>query len=173
MKIACVISRTIEKVDADKLRDIGPLYGSWTTWKEHRTDNVVCTDLTKAYELMAKAFHAVCNFHIPQKFREEAGTLPRVNHFDYNVDAVNSDDLSATYVACTQDSAVVLLVGFDFAKKDANLVDLFKKFNKVQFVGVSETVEKVSKSYAKIENVTFDTLENVLKFAEIVNTSGE
>lgn len=173
MKISCVISRNVDKVDAEKLRDLGPLYGSWTTWKEHKTDNVVCTDLTKAYELMNKAFHAVCNFHIPQKFKEEAGTLPRVQHFNYIVDAVNSDDLAATYVACSQNSAVVLLVGFDFSKKDANLTELLGRFDTVQFVGVSEIAAKVSKAYSKIENITFDTVENVIKFAEIVNTQAE
>lgn len=166
MKISCVVSRETSVPDAEKFRELGPLYGSWTTWKECKTDNVVCTDLTKAYELMNKAFHAVCNFYIPKKFTEECGTLPRVHSFDYSVDAVNSDDLSAMFVAATQGSNIVLLIGFDFAKKDKNIFDLITKYNDIQWVGVSAEPDKVSKAYAKLDNLTFDTIDTVLQFAD-------
>jgi len=166
MKISCVIARAVSTEDADKLREIGPLYGSWTTWKENRTDNVVCTDLTKAYELLQKAFHAVCNFHIPEKFIEQSGTLPRVQSFDYLPEVVNSDDLAAVHIASVQDSAVVLLLGFDFLHKDAELIRLIKQFSTIQYVGVTTPTDKVSRAYASIDNITFDTLENVLIFAD-------
>jgi len=170
MKISCVIARAVKKDAAEKLKEIGPLYGSWTTWKESRTDNVICTDLTKAYELMQKAFHAVCNFYIPKKFVDAHGTLPRVQTFTYNVDAINQDDLSATYIAADQDSSVVILVGFDFAEADKNLIEIIKKFNKVQFVGVTYAYQNtIAKGYKTLDNISFDTLDNVLKFANASN----
>jgi hypothetical protein len=167
MKISCVIARETATVDAEKFKELGPLYGSWTTWKECKTDNVVCTDLTKAYELMSKAFHAVCNFWIPKKFVVECGTLPRVHNFDYFVDAVNSDDLSAMVVAATHESNIILLIGFDFAKKDKHIFDLITKYNDIQWVGVSSEPDKVSKAYAKLDNLTFDTIDTVLQFADV------
>ena len=52
-------------VDIVRMKRGGGFWGSWKTWRAYNTDNVICHDLTKAQELIKRAFQATCNFYIP------------------------------------------------------------------------------------------------------------
>ena len=70
MKISWVVADGYQfdpTVDVDVIKDIGSIWGSWTTWRGCGTDNVICNTESKALDLIERSFHKGCNFYIPNK----------------------------------------------------------------------------------------------------------
>ena len=70
MNIAWIVSSDYSldpNIDIDDIKSVGPIWGSWRAWRSCAVDNVICDDASKAKELLARAFQAVCNFYLPRR----------------------------------------------------------------------------------------------------------
>ena len=57
MNVSWVLADTLTLdplVNIDAMKEIGPMWGSWKTWRSCQTDNVICYDLGKAQELIKR-----------------------------------------------------------------------------------------------------------------------
>jgi hypothetical protein len=166
-------------VDITRMKEAGAFWGSWRTWRGYTTDNVVCHDMKKANELIKRAFHATCNFYIPNSSyialdRPKGVKLYEGDFLGHDVD--HQDELVAINLAGTV-SDVVLLLGFNWTKQEPNpdqkveirarnyrglVLQAIKSNPDVQWVVVDHNGELRSE-LTELGNVTADTLENVLK----------
>lgn len=105
-------------VKFDELKQIGPIWGGWRTWRNCGTDNVICHDFAKARELLDRKFQTLCNFYIPNDLYKTLDRPPGVKLYEgqFNMEVENPDELIAMSLAASR-SDLVLLVGFDFTKK--------------------------------------------------------
>lgn len=166
-------------MDLTKMKDAGSFWGSWRTWRAYNTDNVVCHDTKKANELIKRAFHATCNFYIPNAIyttldRPKGVRLYEGDFLGHDVD--NKDELVAINLAATV-SDIVLLLGFDWSPKEPNPVQLeeikarnyrglvlqaIKSKPDVQWVVVDHPGD-LPNELTDLGNISTDTLDNVLK----------
>ena len=159
------------------MKSIAPIWGSWKTWLDFSTDNVVCHDLDKSRELINKAFHAVCNFHVYREHHEQLGQPTRVQVYDgsYHVMIPDIEDVVSMHLAASR-SDMVLLLGFDFARIMASSdteQDKLMRDRKgllrgvvtntnVQWVAIDhDTVP--DPAFTNLSNFTRDTMDNVLR----------
>lgn len=165
-------------IDIDKIKNIGSIWGSWQTWRGCQTDNVICHDLTKCRELMARAFQAVCNFYVPKNLYQELNRPIGVKLYegDFHDDVYNIEDIIAGHLAA-QYSDVVLMLGFDLSTQDASPDRMINHRNQnrhgllrsmiganinVQWVLV-DPINNLDASYLELANLTCDTMDNVLQ----------
>lgn len=166
-------------IDIVRLKEAGAFWGSWRTWRAYNTDNVVCHDMKKAGELIKRAFHATCNFYIPNSTymtldRPKGVKLYEGDFLGHDVD--NQDELVALNLAATV-SDVVLLLGFNWTTKETNpdqvaeirarnyrglVIQAIKSNPDVQWVVVDHHGDLRSE-ITELGNVTSDSLENVLQ----------
>jgi hypothetical protein len=180
MKINWVLStRTVldPTIDIKQLKDIGSLWGSWITWRACQTDNVICHDLKKAQELVARDFQTKCNFYIPNSnyltLDRPAGVKIYEGEFVHDIE--NHEDIVAMHLASAE-ADIVLLLGFDFTepvKLDDRLAEhrahnyrsLIKQAilsqNEKQWVLIDHP-GPVMKDWNGLDNLTTDSLSNVL-----------
>jgi len=161
-----------------QLRDIGPAWGSWRTWKSCNTDNVICHDLVRARELYKRAAQAVCNLYLPQKFFQPMNRPSGVNFYqgEFLQETQDLEDIIAMHLAASR-SDLVLLFGFDLAtllaQSDAlvnhsmtNRMGLIRQVlvanADVQWVLVDHDRD-LDPAFQTIANLTRDKLENVLQ----------
>jgi hypothetical protein len=180
MKISWVISEQLQldpTVDLSRIKEIGPIWGSWRTWRGCQTDNVICNDFKKAEELIKRAFHSVCNFYIPNSayssLERPKGVQIYEGEFVHDVD--RQEEIVAMYLAAL-DSDIVLLLGFDFSTKEPKSDKLeehrAKNYNgltkqamvsnpNVQWVVVDHAMD-LRKDLQSLGNLNKDTLDNVI-----------
>lgn len=180
MKISWVIAadyRMDPTVDINQLKSVGPIWGSWQTWRACSTDNVVCHDQKKCRELLDRAFQAVCNFYAPKSLYETLARPVGVRLYDgeFEHELDNIEDVIAMHLAAS-DSDIVLLLGFDLLMPQ-NVTDRFAQHKLVNRHGlirgaisgmpntqwVAVDTQSLDKSYQTVPNLTCDSLENVLK----------
>jgi len=168
-------------IDIIKLKNIGSLWGSWRTWRSCQTDNVICNDSVKSEELIKREFQKICNFYIPnavyQQLNRPEGVRLYEGAFTHDVD--HQEDIIAMHLAAGSND-IVLLLGFDLAQKTPspdklvehrtrNYQGLIRQAiadnNHVQWVLVDHP-EPVMKELADLENLSTDTMENVLTFSD-------
>ena len=164
-------------VDIDEIKAIGPIWGSWRTWRGCQTDNVICNDLAKSRELIGRAFQAVCNFYLPKHFYQDLNRPVGVKLYDgeYLQELDDIEDIIAGHMAAAA-SDIVLLLGFDLAKPETTtdrlvrhrltnrhglLHSMVKTNQTVQWVVVDHTKD-LDESYQQLPNLTCDTMANVL-----------
>jgi hypothetical protein len=170
-------------VDLARIKDTGSFWGSWKTWRAYNTDNVVCHDTKKAGELIKRAFHAACNFYIPNSLyvtldRPKGVRLYEGDFLGHEVD--NKDELVAINLAATV-SDIVLLLGFDWSPQEPNsdqlqevkarnyrglVLQAIKSNPEVQWVLVDHP-KALTTELSDLGNVSTDTLENVLKLLNV------
>ena len=159
------------------MKSIAPMWGSWKTWVDFSTDNVVCHDLDKSRDLVNRAFHAVCNFYVYKQHFEQLGSPARINVYDgtYHVMIPDVEDIVSMHLAAAR-SDMVLLLGFDFAKtvasnsaeQDQNLRDRKGLLRGVvantntQWVAIDHDAVPDT-SFSNLSNFTRDTMDNVLR----------
>lgn len=159
-------------VKIERLKSIGPLWGSWQTFRGFSTDNVVCYDNERAQDLVIKGFNLMCNFYVNQSAYPE--TPPqRVNLFGgtFEHDVNNRDEIVCIHL-CNAGSDVGLLYGFDWSETSLTelgqhyrgLVFEILKQSEIQWVLVDHA-KTLDSEFAKLENLTQDSLSNVLKLA--------
>ena len=165
-------------VDLDQMKELGSIWGSWRTWRACLTDNVVCHNTKKAHELIQRNFHANCNFYIQNSTYQTLGKPDNVNIFEgqFIEDVEQADEIISMHLASTV-SDIILLLGFDWQEQTKHtdkliehkarvyrtLVDHAIKDNpQVQWVLVDHDAE-LRPELAKLENLTKDSMENILK----------
>jgi hypothetical protein len=180
MKINWVLSDTVlvdPTIDIDLLKNIGPFWGGWQTWRSYNTDNVVCHDIARARNLINNNFHARCNLHVPAVAYQDLGRPTGVKlyqgEFVQMVD--HPDDIVSMHLA-TGSSDIVLLLGFDLTQK-AQIDDklqmhkwhnyknyvrqIITNSSAVQWV-LLDQMSEIDKDLQNIPNLQFDTLKNIL-----------
>jgi hypothetical protein len=88
MKITWIVAHGYQfdpSVDLDRVKHVGSIWGSWTTWRGCGTDNVICSDFGKSKELLTRAFHSVCNFYVPSSHYQDLGRPVGVKLYDDNL----------------------------------------------------------------------------------------
>jgi len=180
MRISWVVASDYQldpSVDVEQIKSVGPIWGSWRTWRACGTDNVICHEQKKVRELLDRAFQAVCNFHIPRSLYEPLGRPVGCRlydgSFDQELDGI--EDIVAMHLAAA-DSDLVLMLGFDWTLPKT-LEDRFERHkltnrhglirgaisgtDRVQWVAIDSP--DLDKSYQNLANLTCDSLQNALK----------
>jgi hypothetical protein len=165
-------------MDIEAMKQIGPIWGSWTTWRSCATDNVVCYEKPDAIRLVQRSFHTSCNFYAPQEHYVDMGRPIGVNLYsgDYLESCVSIEDIIAMHLV-TALSDIVLLMGFDLGdiktstdrleshqiKNRHGLIrSAITNSSKTQWVLVDHP-KSLDKAYQNIPNLTCDNYSNVLQ----------
>lgn len=179
LKIAWVLADDLSldpTLDIERLKEIGSFWGGWKTWRSHSTDNVICSDRSKATELVQREFYRKCNFFVTESVWVFLGRPPGVNVYggEFKQDPGNADEIIAMHLAASQND-IVLMLGFDFgnAQSDDALtkhrqfvkLTMYKHAIKenplVQWVLIDQPRE-IAKDFLELSNLTQDRLENVI-----------
>lgn len=164
--------------DTDRLKAIGPIWGSWRTWRACATDNVICHNQAKARELLDRAFQAVCNFYVPRSHYEflKRPLGIRLYEGDYQQEVDDIEDVIALQLAAAS-ADIVLMLGYDLSRLPTpdDRFEQHKLINRhglirsaiagmpqVQWVAVDHT-SKMDKAYTELTNLTCDTMANALQ----------
>jgi hypothetical protein len=161
------------ELDLVKLKEIGPFWGGWQTWRSCGTDNVICNDFDRAQSLLARKFNEGCNFYIPNTIYQSLDLPEQVKLYDgtTELDLENKEEIIAMHLAGSQ-SDIVLLLGFDWQPKTKNLDRLqehralikqaITENNQVQWVLIDHP-PKLMLELKDLPNLTQDTLASVIK----------
>jgi hypothetical protein len=165
--------------DIMRMKRGGAFWGSWKTWRAYNTDNVICHDMTKAQELIKRAFQATCNFYIPNSSYVTLNRPQGVRLYEGDFmghDVNNQDELVAMNLAASI-CDIVLLLGFDWTEQEKKLDKLeevkarnyrglvtqaIKSTPHVQWILVDHP-GALREELAELSNIGNDTLDNVLK----------
>lgn len=165
-------------VNLDQIKNVGPTWGSWKTWRDCNTDNVICHYRPKAQELIGRAFQAVCNFYIPKKYYQDLNRPVRVKLYDgdFEHDLDHAEDVIALHLAAAEND-IVLMLGYNLTKLDPP-ADAYQKHKLVNYHGMIRSIVNnnpdvqwvlidhvgaLDKAYQSMSNITCDSMENVLK----------
>ena len=165
-------------LSTDTIKNIGPAWGSWRTWRSCGTDNVVCNNLTKTKELVERNFQRNCNFYIPKDFFNDLNRPANVNLFDgsFPETVSNAEDIISAHLA-SANSDIILLVGFRLAI-DQTISDKFLRHQHVTYHGLLRSLiantsqvqwvcvdsdNNLDKAYSELANLTCDNFQNVLQ----------
>jgi len=165
------------ELDLQQLKEIGPFWGGWQTWRSCSTDNVICNDFDRAQSLLARKFNEGCNFYIPNTIYQQLDHPPAVKLYDgtTNLDLENKEEIIAMHLAASQ-SDIVLLLGFDCQSKAKNADRLLEhraqnyrnlirhaviEHSRVQWVLIDHPSE-LMKELKDLPNITQDTIDGVL-----------
>jgi len=164
-------------VDVERMKSVGPVWGSWRTWRSCGTDNVICHQQQKGRELLDRAFQAVCNFYLPRSLYEPLSRPVGVRLYDGDFDREVDDieDIVALHLAGAN-SDIVLILGFDWTLPD-DVTDRFERhkitnrhglmrsaisnMNTTQWVAID--CANMHKSYQNLSNLTCDSWQNALQ----------
>jgi hypothetical protein len=168
-------------IDLALLRACGAFWGGWQTWRASGTDNVICHDTAKARELIQRAFHATCNFYVPNSayamLDRPQGVRLYEGEFVHDLD--HHEEIVALHLTAGI-SDIVLLLGFDLAKlcpdpdrlkthqalHHRNLIrQAIKDYEQIQWVIVDHP-EPLDPNLIDLLNISTDTLQNVLAFIQ-------
>jgi hypothetical protein len=164
-------------IDLEKLRNLGPLWGGWRTWRSYNTDNVVCHNESEARNLIDKNFHSRCNLHIPDKIYNAVNRPNGVKlyHGEFHELIDNPDEIVSMHLAASV-SDILLLYGFNFKPLDPNadrlekhkwhnytqyFLNIVKSNPNTQWVVVDHGPE-IEKEIKAIPNLQFDTIKTIL-----------
>lgn len=182
MKISWVLSDTASfdpEIETDQLKNIGPFWGSWKTWRSCNTDNVICHTLDRADSLIKRNFQEICNFYIPNDNYQILNRPSKVKLYNgdfVNLDLDRQEEIVTMHLAASQ-SDIILLVGFDWAPAIKNADRLIEHRNqnyrnlvkhaiqhnpKVQWVLIDHSADLMLE-LKDLPNLTQDTLASVLK----------
>lgn len=167
-------------VDVDAVKNLGPTWGSWKTWRSCGTDNVICHERGKAQELLDRSFHNSCNFYIPKEFYQSLNRPQGVNLYDgdYRSELDDIEDIVAMHLASATND-IVLLVGFDLSKP-APIQDRFERHKVENRLGLIRGIinkdparqwvlvdhpNPMDLAFQSLPNITCDEMSNVLKLA--------
>jgi hypothetical protein len=165
-------------IDLNILKNIGPIWGSWRTWRSCDTDNVICHNNTKAQELIQRDFQKNCNFFVPEKNFRDLGRPNGVQFYggEFEQETHSIEDVVALHLAASR-SGIVLMLGFNLQKIPTEIADRFELHKIKNYHGlIHSLINKQSdiqwvlidhngptdKSFGEMANLTNDTLKNVL-----------
>ena len=165
-------------VEPERLKGIGPTWGSWRTWRSCSTDNVICHDLDKSTELVGRALQAVCNFYVPQRHYQSLNRPLGIKLYDseFAFEIPHVEDVIALHLV-KQSSDIVLMLGFDLSTpvptgdklKDTQIKHYHGMIRSAingspdtQWVLVDHSRD-LDKAYQNLTNLTCDTMANALQ----------
>lgn len=180
MKLSWVIANTAvidPTVNLDSLKNIGPFWGGWRTWRSYQTDNVICHAADEAKNLIHRQFHTKCNLHVPAELWNELDRPVGVKLYggEFNEMVDHADNIVSMHLAAAH-SDIVLLVGFDLSARNLEhdrmakhrwhnnvqyLLHIFKANPDIQWV-VLDHSGSVEKQFESVPNLLFDSMHNVL-----------
>ena len=179
-KFSWILSDSIEidpTQDVEALKKIGPLWGSWRTWRAYQTDNVICHDQVKVAELAQRGFQNSCNLYVPDSVYASLDRPDGVKIYagEFVHDLVRQEEIVAMHLAATT-SDIVLMLGYDLSKLhlpedrlEANRLQHHRNMIKqalimyetVQWVIVDHTAD-IDSSLQDLPNLVTDSLASVL-----------
>lgn len=164
-------------ISVEAVKAVGPVWGSHKTWRNANTDNVICHDLTRARQLIDRAFQAVCNFYVPKKFFVDLGRPlgAKLYEGDFDQSVQDIEDIIAMHLAA-RSSDIVLLLGFDLDLPDS-IPDKLQAHEIKHRHGLMRSAmagnpdvqwvlldrNNMHQSYKELPNLTCDTIQNALK----------
>jgi len=184
MNISWVLSDTCSidpTVDINGLKEIGPIWGSWKTWRSCQTDNVICHNLSKSKELLQRQFQNSCNFYIPHSSWSALERPENVNLYEGSfINEFQPEEIIAMHLAASTND-IILLLGFDWTERDKNPNKLeehqFQAYRSLISHAISDNPDTqwvlvdhpdpVMKMLSKLKNLTTDTLENCLELKDL------
>jgi hypothetical protein len=163
--------------DIEDLKRIGPLWGSWKTWRAYQTDNVICHDQSKATELLQRNFQNSCNFYMPDSIYASLDRPGGVKVYagEFVHDVIRQEEIVAMHLAATT-SDIVIMLGWNLVKikPDADLLranqiqhhrnlirQAFIDYDTTQWV-IVDHADQIDANLAQCPNVVVDTLSTVL-----------
>jgi len=166
------------ELDLQTLKEIGPFWGGWQTWRSCGTDNVICNDFDRAQSLLARKFNQGCNLYIPNTIYQNLDRPPQVKLYDgtTELDLENKEEIIAMHLSASQ-SDIILLLGFDWrpveknpdrllehrAQNYRNLIkQAIAEHSTVQWVLIDHLPELMLE-LKDLPNLTQDTVANVIK----------
>jgi hypothetical protein len=184
MKIGWALSENIGKnvIDITTLQEGAPTWGSCSVYGNYNVDNIICNDIKHAERMVNQNIQSSANLYIPQDNFSVLGNPPNIKTFQgsFNDGNINFKDdiVTMNIVASTYD--IILLLGFKFTKpkpKDDkltqhkqlaylhNIKTIVESNEDKQFVLVNYK-GKLSKEFDDIENLSRDSLANVLELVQ-------
>lgn len=184
MKIGWIISEQISKkklIDVDTLKDVAPTWGSCSIYNDYNIDNIICNDIKQAERLIQHNVQDSVNFYMPLENFSSLGNPPNIKTFQgaFNDTNINFKDDIVTLNVVSNIYDIILLLGFKFTKPKAkadkldqhkqlaylyNIKTIIEDNSDKQFVLVNYK-GKLSNEFNSIENVSRDSLTNVLELA--------
>jgi hypothetical protein len=184
MKIGWALSEQIGKnvSNIDSLKDVAPTWGSCSIYDNYNVDNIICNDIKQAERLIQHSVQDTANFYMQMDDFKTLGNPPNVKTFQgiFNDTTINFKDDIVTMNVVTSMYDIVLLLGFKLTKPKAkaeqiakhkqlaylhNIKTIIKSNEDKQFVLVNYK-GKLSNEFESLENLSRDSLVNVLKLAQ-------
>lgn len=164
-------------INMDRVKSIGPLWGSWQTWRSCGTDNVICHSGAKARELLDRAFQAVCNFYVPRSEYEflQRPVGVKLYEGDYQQEVDDIEDIVTLHLVAPV-SDIVLMLGYDLG----GLIETTDKLARHKLVNrhglirsviagspqtqwvLVDSARDLDKAYQTLANLTCDSMSSVL-----------
>jgi hypothetical protein len=165
-------------VNVNHIKGIGPMWGSWQTWRDCGTDNVICHSGAKARELLDRAFQAVCNFYVPRSeyefLQRPVGVKLYEGQYQQEVDGI--EDVIVLHL-CAACSDIVLLLGYDLSSlpettdrlaqhrlvnRHGLIRSVIAGSPKTQWVAIDHGRD-LDRAYQDLPNLTCDSMTSVLQ----------
>lgn len=159
-------------IKIEALKNIGPIWGGWQTFRQFSTDNAVCYDSDKARDLVDKGFNLMCNFYVSvatYPIDVPKNTKLFGGQFEHEVN--NKDEIVALHL-CDATADIGLLLGFDLSSAGLDALGVHYKGLVLEIISKSSNqwvlidhTQELDSSFAELDNITRDTLANVIKLA--------
>ena len=167
MRVSWIIADRFSSatVDPEQLKAVGSIWGSWRTWRAWHTDNVLCHDLSRAQELIQRAFQAVCNLYVPNRHFVALNNPSRVNVYegDFPGEIDSPEEIVAMHLAAEQND-LVLLLGFDLSDKECD--DKYQSHKRLNYINAFRATLN---TYPKTQWVLIDHPESITKKITLPN----
>lgn len=184
MKIGWALSEQIAKnvINVNELKDVAPTWGSCSIYNNYDVDNIICNNIKDAERLIKHNIQDKVNFYMPQDNFSTLGNPPNIKTFQgsFNDPNINYKDDIVTLNVVTNMYDIILLLGFKFTKPKTkaeqidkhkqlaylhNVKTIIKEHKDKQFVLV-DYKGKLTKDFNSLENLSRDSLANVLELAK-------
>jgi len=184
MKIGWALSENIGKnvAEIEQLQEVAPTWGSCSIYNNYNVDNIICNDIKQSKRLIQHNIQNEVNFYMPNDNFSTLGNPPNIKTFQgaFKDPNINFKDDIVTLNVVTATYDIILLLGFKFTKPKAkaeqleqhkqlaylhNIKTIIKDNKDKQFVLVNYK-GKLSADLDSIENLSRDTLANVLELAQ-------
>ena len=183
MKIGWALSENIGKnvAEIEQLQEVAPTWGSCSIYNNYNVDNIICNDIKQSKRLIQHNIQNEVNFYMPNDNFSTLGNPPNIKTFQgaFKDPNINFKDDIVTLNVVTATYDIILLLGFKFTKPKAKAEQLEQHKQLAYLHNVKTIIEenpdkqfvlvnykgKLSKDFDSIENLSRDSLVNVLELA--------
>jgi len=163
------------------MRDIGPLWGSLRTWRDHATDNCVSNDFEQSSRALQRPMVGKCNLWFNEKHFVRLGRPDGIRTFPWNitVEVEHSEDLVALEIASNSKSYdIILPIGFDLISTEHMIPNTIEKHLRqnylnhltniietnahIQYVFIDSETKNIHPQLLGLDNFSIDTAESVI-----------